>query len=121
MRLRRLDDRTPGVLLATPAGWIADGIRTTWADSGAQRLDGGEKGAATLDDGILLLLEEDGDEALLLAASGTCRVPRGDDPAMLWRAAARVRQERMRREKRQRLPDQLISYFEELNAAERED
>jgi len=123
MRPRRLDDRTPGVLLATPAGWIADGARATWAEEGALRLEHGEKGAGgRIEDGLLLLLEEeDGDDALLLAASGTCRVPRGSDSAMLWRAAARVRQERMRREKRQRLPDRLIAYFEELNAAERED
>ncbi|HEX8906636.1 MAG TPA: GGDEF domain-containing protein, partial [Longimicrobiaceae bacterium] len=58
------------------------------------------------------------------AASGTCRLPHAGEDDLLAQASARVaalRQERMRQAKRQRLPDQLIAYFEDLNAAETED
>src|SRR5215207_116683 len=121
MRSRRFDDRAPSVLLATPSGWIVDGGRPRWADVHALRpgLDG--KSARPLDDGLVLLLEDGADEAVLVSASRTCRIPRGGEDDLLWQAAARVRQERMRMEKRQRLPDQLIAYFEELNAADAEE
>jgi diguanylate cyclase (GGDEF)-like protein len=121
MRLRRLDDKAPGVLLATPSGWIGDGSRPRWADVLATRPGHDGKSARTLDDGLVLLMEEGADEAVLVAPSRTCRITRGDADELLWQAAARARQERLRLEKRQRLPDQLIAYFEELNAADAAD
>lgn len=130
MRLRRGDDRTMGVLLATPTRWIADGALPPGHGERAPRfvLDG-EPAAAlpALGDAqqdLVLLLEAGPDHGVLLAASGTCRLPSVGESDLLEHASARLaelRQERLRQAKRQRLPDQLIAYFEVLNAAERED
>ncbi|HEX2204337.1 MAG TPA: sensor domain-containing diguanylate cyclase [Longimicrobium sp.] len=119
MRFRRGDDRSVGVVLATPTAWIGDG-------GGAAMPGGRLRGASLPDEGeLLVLLQGDDDDGLLVAASGTCRVPGGTAGAgVMERAAARLaalRRERQRMQKRQRLPDQLIAYFEELNAAECED
>ncbi|HET7463271.1 MAG TPA: GGDEF domain-containing protein [Longimicrobium sp.] len=73
---------------------------------------------------LVLLLEAGPDQGVLMAASGTCRLPSTGDNDLLEHASARLaelRQERLRQAKRQRLPDQLIAFFEVLNAAERED
>ncbi|HYH82611.1 MAG TPA: sensor domain-containing diguanylate cyclase [Longimicrobium sp.] len=132
MRLRRGDDRTLGVLLATPTRWIADGTLPTSAGVRRPRFAFGEEPArdipsALCDDDtqdLVLLLEAGPDEGVLMAASGTCRIPSSGESDLLEHASARLaamRQERLRQAKRQRLPDQLIAYFEELNAAETED
>jgi diguanylate cyclase (GGDEF)-like protein len=59
---------------------------------------------------------------VLVTGAVAGRVPQGrHDPDLMDRAAvgaAVFMRERLRTEKRQRLPDQLIVYFEELNAAE---
>lgn len=127
MRLRRGDDRTLGVLLATPTRWIADGTRTSVAvDERAGRspiLDDGWPVAAGGQE-LMLLLEAGPDEGVLLTASETYRVPTCGERDLLAEASARVaavRQERLRQAKRQRLPDELIAYFEALNAADSED
>ena len=117
MFLRRCGDRTLGVLLARPTGWVADGTAEA---------PGGRLGSALADDAdLVVLLESDHDETLLVAAAGACRLPTGESGgAVMDRAAARLaalRRDRARMQKRQRLPDQLIAYFEELNAAEAED
>jgi diguanylate cyclase (GGDEF)-like protein len=130
MRLRRGDDRTLGVLLATPTRWIADGMVPTSPGARRPRFAFGDEPASDIptlcDDtqDLVLLLEAGPDEGVLLAASGTCRVPSSGEDDLLEHASARLaamRQERLRQAKRQRLPDQLIAYFEELNAAEGQD
>jgi diguanylate cyclase (GGDEF)-like protein len=124
MRLRRGDDRTLGVLMATPTRWIADGTRASGGEERAPRF--AQAAVPSGDDAqdLVLLLESGPEESVLLAASGTCRLPRVGEGDLLAQARARVaalRQERVRQTKRQRLPDQLIAYFEELNAADAED
>jgi len=129
MRLRRGDDRTLGVLMATPTRWIADGTRVPAGDERGPRAavraavqELAEVPADVQD--LVLLLESGPEEGMLLAASGSWRLPREGQGDLLAQARARIaalRQERMRQAKRQRLPDQLIAYFEELNAATAED
>ena len=128
MRLRRGDDRTLGVLLATPTRWIADGTRAETEERGGRLGPFDAPFGLPVPDGddqdVLLLLEAGPGEGVLLAASGTCRLPcrgEGDLLAQARTRAAALRQERMRQARRQRLPDQLIAYFEELNAADAED
>ncbi|HEU4561380.1 MAG TPA: diguanylate cyclase [Longimicrobium sp.] len=129
MRLRRGDDRTLGVLLATPRRWIADGIIPVSPGERAPRFVFGDEEPAgaelpalcdTAQD-LVLVLEAGPDQGVLMAASGTCRLPASGEADLLEHASAQLaalRQERLRQAKRQRLPDQLIAYFEELNAAE---
>jgi diguanylate cyclase (GGDEF)-like protein len=116
-----------GVLLATPTRWIADCTVAPPRGGRPPRFATGEEPAAALPalcDGsqdLVLLLEAGPREGVLLAASGTVRVPSSGDDDLLAQASARLaamRSERLRQAKRQRLPDQLIAYFEELNAAE---
>jgi len=130
MRLRRGDDRTTGVLLATPTRWIADCTAAAPRGERPARFVLGEEPSAALPalcDGsqdLVLLLEAGAQEGVLMAAAGTVRVPSSGDDDLLAQAAARLaalRSERLRQAKRQRLPDQLIAYFEVLNAAEGED
>ncbi|HSU13765.1 GGDEF domain-containing protein [Longimicrobium sp.] len=129
MRLRRGDDRTLGVLMATPTRWIADGTRAPAHDERGPRqavraaVEQMIEVPADVQD-LVLLLESGPEEGVLLAASGTWRLPCEGEGDLLAQARARIaalRQERMRQLKRQRLPDQLIAYFEELNAAAAED
>lgn len=129
MRVRRRDDRTLGVLMATPTRWIADGTRAPSGDERTPRFTmPSEPAMMPLPCGdeqdLVLLLESGPEEGVLLTAAGTCRLSRAAEGDLLAQTRARVaelRQERMRQAKRQRLPDQLIAYFEELNAAETED
>lgn len=129
MRLRRGDDRTMGVLLATPTRWIADGLPAGQAGR-PPRFVFGEEPATALpalcesQQDLVLLLEAGPDQGVLMAASGTCQLPSTGENDLLEHASARLaelRQERLRQAKRQRLPDQLIAYFEVLNAAEHAD
>ncbi|HEY0095701.1 MAG TPA: hypothetical protein VGB96_15330, partial [Archangium sp.] len=74
---------------------------------------------------LLVLLEASDGEGVLVAGSSACRVPPGLQEAELrdrvtWGTEA-LRRERARLAKRQLLPDQLIAYFEALNASETED
>jgi len=58
-----------------------------------------------------------------MAASDPCRLPCAGEDDLLEQAAARVaalRHDRLRQAKRQRLPDYLIAFFLELNAADSE-
>ncbi|HEX9936247.1 MAG TPA: GGDEF domain-containing protein [Longimicrobium sp.] len=116
------------MLLATPRRWIADGIIPVSAGERVPRFAFGEEPAPTAlpalcdtAQDLVLLLEAGPDEGVLMAASGTCRLPATGESDLLAHASAQLavlRQERLRQAKRQRLPDQLIAYFEELNAAE---
>ena len=131
MRLRRGDDRTLGVLLATPRRWIADGIIPVTKGDRAPRFVFGDAPVTTelpalceTAQDLVLVLEAGPDQGVLMAASGTCRLPVSGEDDLLEHASAQLaalRQERLRQAKRQRLPDQLIAYFEELNAAESDD
>lgn len=129
MRLRRGDDKNVGVLLATPTRWFPD--LTLHREQGwLPGSSAGVRPEAAIDtigaDGhaLVLLLDAGPREGVLLSASETYRVPCADDGDLLEQAAARVaalRADRLRQAKRQRLPDQLISYFQALNAADTED
>ncbi|HEU0052264.1 MAG TPA: GGDEF domain-containing protein [Longimicrobium sp.] len=134
MRLRRLDDRELTLLRARPTGWIS-GDDFSRGGTGARRgpspREDGDRAPVPLGDGcqragdLLLLLEVEGDDGLLVAGAATYRVPggsAGDDElfSRAARGAAALREERLRVEKRQRLPDQLIAYFQSLNAADTE-
>lgn len=125
MRLRRGDDRTTSVLLARPTRWIADGARAHTGDP-APRFSFDHDAARPVPaegEDLVLLLEAGPDEGVLLAAGGACRLSPQGEGDLLAQAAERIaalRQERLRQAKRERLPDHLISYFEELNAADGE-
>jgi diguanylate cyclase (GGDEF)-like protein len=114
MRSRRTDDRALRLVRARPTRpFVVTAISLRPAP-------------AAPDDGLLLLLEGDDGEGLLVAGAAACRVPQGSSEADLLDAdaamgAAALLRERARMEKRQRLPDQLIAYFEELALAESED
>jgi diguanylate cyclase (GGDEF)-like protein len=127
MRLRRGDDKNVGILLATPTRWFPD--LTLHLEQGRLSIPSAEvrpeAAIGTLDgDALVLLLDAGPREGVLMAASETCRLPCAGDGDLLEQAAARVaalRAERLRQAKRQRLPDQLISYFQALNAADTEE
>ncbi|HEU0299085.1 MAG TPA: GGDEF domain-containing protein [Longimicrobium sp.] len=132
MMVRRADDRRLRLVLARPTGWIAGSelpVRRTarrrdlaplaleMRDGLPDRCERGES--------LVLLLDAPGGESVLVTGAVAGLVPQGSDsPDLMDRAAVGASvfmRERLRTEKRQRLPDQLISYFEELNAAECED
>lgn len=73
----------------------------------------------------MLLLHADGGEGVLVAGAVAATLPAGaDEGALLDQAASGVAaalHRRLRAEKRQRLPDQLISFFHALDEAESED
>jgi diguanylate cyclase (GGDEF)-like protein len=126
MRLRRGDDKNVGILLATPTRWFPDLTRHLQegrlpvATAGV-RPEAGIAGLGAEGDALVLLLEAGPRESVLMAASETCRLPCAGEGDLLEQAAARVaalRAERLRQAKRQRLPDHLIAFFLELNAAE---
>jgi diguanylate cyclase (GGDEF)-like protein len=135
MRLRRLEDRELSLLRARPTGWISGddfSHRGGRARGAAAEPDRAPPAAMLRDrcqpagDLLLLLLEVEGDDGLLVAGAATYRVPggggQGDDELFSHaaRGAAALREERLRAEKRQKLPDQLIAYFEALNASDTE-
>lgn len=131
MTLRRGDDRGLRLVLARPTGWIAGGEipsrrqprRRELAPEPLQVLHGlpdrCERG-----DSLVLLLDGTDGEGVLVTGAIAGRVPQGSDtPDLLDRAAVGASlflREKTRTEKRQRLPDQLIGYFEALNAADSE-
>ena len=129
MRQRRKEDRELGLVLATPTGFlggdpalhvmlpmpatVVSSLRTVAPPRPAEEME------------LLVLLEAEDGEGVLVAGGSACRVPEELREAklrdrMTWGAEA-LRRERARLAKRQRLPDQLIAYFEALNAAEAED
>lgn len=131
MMVRRADDRRLRLVLARPTGWISGGELPT--RRAARRSTGPE--AMEMRDGLpeqcqrgesmVLLLDGPGGEGVLVTGAVAGTVPQGSEsPDLMDRAAVGASvflREKLRTEKRQRLPDQLIGYFEELNQAECED
>jgi diguanylate cyclase (GGDEF)-like protein len=137
MRHRRIEDRELSLVLATPTGFMGGDSELHVASPLAATVVTGrrvqqqltqreEDPAPCVEDlELLVLLEASDGEGVLVAGSSACRVPRGLEEAELrdrvtWGTEA-LRRERARLAKRQLLPDQLIAYFEALNAAETED
>jgi diguanylate cyclase (GGDEF)-like protein len=128
MRLRRGDDQNVGVLMATPTRWIPEfDLQLTDGRSPhpvhAARPEGGLRGLCAEGEGLVLVLDGGPQEGMVMAASAPCRLPCVSEDDLMAQAAARVaalRHERLRQAKRQRLPDHLIAFFHELNAAESE-
>ena len=130
MQVRRTDDRRLRLVLARPTGWISGGDVATRRTGRRRELSPPER--MQMNDGLpdrvergedlVLLLDGPDGEGVLVTGAVAGRVPQGrQDPDLMDRAAvgaAVFMRERLRTEKRQQLPDQLIVYFEELNAAE---
>jgi diguanylate cyclase (GGDEF)-like protein len=132
MMVRRADDRRLRLVLARPTGWIAGGelpLRRA-----ARRRDVAPFGTEVRDglpeqcqhgESLVLLLDGPGGEGVLVTGAVAGMIPQGShDPDLMDRAAVGASvflREKLRTEKRQQLPDQLIGYFEELNQAECED
>ncbi len=128
MQVRRTEDRRLRLVLARPTGWMSGGDvtlrrsarrrehpdRMEMREGLPERVERGED--------LVLLLDGPDGEGLLVTGAVTGRVPQGrQDPDLMDRAAvgaAVFLRERQRTEKRQQLADQLIVYFEALNAAE---
>lgn len=129
MMVRRADDRRLRLVLARPTGWIAGGelplrrqarrrdvapFSTEVRDGLPEHCQHGES--------LVLLLDAPGGEGVLVTGAVAGTIPQGShDPDLMDRAAVGASvflREKLRTEKRQRLPDQLIGYFEELNQAE---
>jgi diguanylate cyclase (GGDEF)-like protein len=133
MMVRRADDRRLRLVLARPTGWIAGSElparrtarRRDPASAAMLEMRDGLPDACQRGESMVLLLDSPGGEGVLVTGAVAGLVPQGSDsPDLMDRAAVGASvfmRERLRTEKRQRLPDQLISYFEELNAAEYED
>ncbi|HWK88626.1 MAG TPA: hypothetical protein VNP72_01475, partial [Longimicrobium sp.] len=131
MKVRRKEDRRLRLVMATPTGWISGSElmqrrqlrRRETLREAIQSQEGGER-CAFGDDVILLLDSEEG-QGFLVSGAVTAELPHGADEGDLMARAATgaavALQERLRAEKRQRLPDQLIAFFEALNAADGED
>ena len=131
MMVRRADDRRLRLVLARPTGWISGGelparraARRNTVPEAMEMRDGLPEQCQRGESLVLLLDGPDG-EGVLVTGAVAGRVPQGSDgPDLLDRAAVGASvflHEKLRTEKRQRLPDQLIGYFEELNEAESED
>ncbi|HEX6908831.1 MAG TPA: sensor domain-containing diguanylate cyclase [Longimicrobium sp.] len=132
MMVRRSDDRRLRLVLARPTGWISGGeipsrrqpARRHTLPEPIEMRDGLPEHCERGESLVLLLDDADG-EGVLVTGAVTGRVPPGSEtPDLLDRAAVGASlflREKVRTEKRQRLPDQLIGYFEALNAAETED
>lgn len=131
MMVRRADDRRLRLVLARPTGWISGGelparraARRNSAPEAMEMRDGLPEQCQRGESLVLLLDGPDG-EGVLVTGAVAGMVPQGSEsPDLMDRAAVGASvflREKLRTEKRQRLPDQLIVYFEELNEAETED
>ncbi|MBB4637328.1 diguanylate cyclase [Longimicrobium terrae] len=131
MQVRRSEDRRLRLVLAQPTGWITGGDvsprrptsrRDTLPD--ALEVRDGLPESVERGENLVLLLDGPDGEGVLVTGAVAGRVPQSREiPDLMDRAAvgaAVFLRERNRTEKRQRLPDQLIGYFEELNAADTE-
>jgi diguanylate cyclase (GGDEF)-like protein len=132
MMVRRTDDRRLRLVMARPTGWISGGeinnrrlSRRRDSVPEAIEMRDGLPERCERGESLVLLLDQPGGESVLVTGAVAGRVPQGSEgPDLLDRAAVGASvflHEKLRTEKRQRLPDQLIGYFEELNAAECED
>lgn len=133
MMVRRADDRRVRLVLARPTGWISGGEVPTRRQQARRRdmlpeaieMRDGLPEHCERGESLVLLLDDVDGEGVLVTGAVAGRVPNGSEtPDLLDRAAVGASvflREKMRTEKRQRLPDQLIGYFEALNAADSED
>lgn len=133
MMVRRADDRRVRLVLARPTGWISGGEVPTRRQPARRRdllpeamvMRDGLPERCERGESLVLLLDDEDGEGVLVTGAVAGRVPHGSEtPDLLDRAAVGASvflREKMRTEKRQRLPDQLIGYFEALNAADTED
>lgn len=133
MTVRRADDRRLRLVLARPTGWISGGeipsrrppVRRRDALPEKIEISDGLPERCERGESLVLLLDGADGEGVLVTGAVAGRVPNGSEtPDLLDRAAVGASlflREKMRTEKRQRLPDQLIGYFEALNAAASED
>lgn len=133
MMVRRADDRRLRLVLARPTGWISGGEVPTRRQQTRRRdmlpetmeMRDGLPEHCERGESLVLLLDDADGEGVLVTGAVAGRVPHGSEtPDLLDRAAVGASvflREKMRTEKRQRLPDQLIGYFEALNAADTED
>jgi diguanylate cyclase (GGDEF)-like protein len=129
MTVRRADDRRVRLVLARPTGWITGGEIPTRRqsrrrDAFAEKIEvrDGLPERCERGESLVLLLDGADGEGVLVTGAVAGRVPHGSEtPDLLDRAAVGASvflREKTRTEKRQRLPDQLIGYFEALNAAD---
>ncbi len=131
MTVRRADDRRVRLVLAQPTGWITGGEipsrRPRRRDALLDKIEvrDGLPERCERGESLVLLLDGADGEGVLVTGAVAGRVPHGSEtPDLLDRAAVGASvflREKTRTEKRQRLPDQLIGYFEALNAADCED
>lgn len=133
MMVRRADDRGLRLVLARPTGWISGGEIPSRRQPARRRdalpepieMRDGLPERCERGESLVLLLDGADGEGVLVTGAVAGRVPNGSEtPDLLDRAALGASlflRERMRTEKRQQLPDQLIGYFEALNEAETED
>jgi diguanylate cyclase (GGDEF)-like protein len=133
MMVRRADDRRLRLVLARPTGWISGGEIPTRRQPARRRdtlpetieMRDGLPEHCERGESLVLLLDDVDGEGVLVTGAVAGRVPNGSEtPDLLDRAAVGASlfmRERVRTEKRQRLPDQLIGYFEALNAADTDD
>ena len=132
MMVRRGDDRRLRLVLARPTGWISGGeisprrtARRRDAVPESIEMRDGLPERCERGESLVLLLDQPDGEGVLVTGAVAGRVPQGSDgPDLLDRAAVGASvflHEKLRTEKRQRLPDQLIGYFEELNGADGEE
>ncbi|HEV2149135.1 MAG TPA: GGDEF domain-containing protein [Longimicrobiaceae bacterium] len=132
MNFRRREDRAPSLVLASPAApegesfQPAGGYRLALLARSAEA-DGAmrpvrEAEAALSADEAVLLLDLGARDAVLVAGAAVRPIPRGcGGEDLLERAAvgaAAWRQERLRAWRREQLPEKLIAFSEQLNAAE---
>jgi diguanylate cyclase (GGDEF)-like protein len=128
MTVRRADDRRVRLVLAQPTAWITGGEipsrRPRRRDAAIERIEvrDGLPERCERGESLVLLLDGADGEGVLVTGAVAGRVPHGSEtPDLLDRAAVGASvflREKTRTEKRQRLPDQLIGYFEALNAAD---
>jgi diguanylate cyclase (GGDEF)-like protein len=113
---RRREDIRPSILLAEPKEWTPDEeAHLPEAVDVARALPLG----CGDEDGLVVLMQQEG-ETLAIAAARVCRIPAGAEDLMSFLPHL-LGKERALVERRNGLPDQLIAYFEELNAASTED
>lgn len=134
MKLRRREDHALNLLLACPTDpesrsvQPAGGYRLALleydaeADRAPHSAPVRQVDAALPPDGSVLLLDLGARDAMLVAGAAIRPLPRGEGgDDLLARAAAGAaawRQERLRAWRREQLPEKLIAFSEQLNAAE---
>jgi diguanylate cyclase (GGDEF)-like protein len=132
MEFRRREDRALSLVLASPAEPEGEPFRPAGgyrlalvarnAEPGGGMCPVREVDAALAADEAVILLDLGARDAMLVAGAAVRPIPRGSGGEdLLERAAAGAaawRQERLRAWRREQLPERLIAFSEQLNAAE---